>query len=268
MLIDVISMKNRKIFNWQYEWVSGDGWNREYSIRKDTIEIHNRYTYDKLTNIHCNFCLNKLSEPSILSTEKRLYCKACGYSYFYSSWMSMSGSEYDKSYRTILKQFDPKLSEKSLSELIKWLGAKKENYGYIYNINPRIIEFAIADIYANQGYKIVMTKATRDGGYDFYILSNGKDQVIVEVKNMKNKVSVKELRALYGVQLVNKFTGSKFITTGYFSEPAKKFNSKAKENGFDMDLVEAEELLIMIKSYNNSGNLIDDVNYLKEYQNI
>ena len=98
----------------------------------------------------------------------------------------------------------------------------------IYQLSPRRFEEIIAEIYIRKGYKVEVTRATRDGGVDIYITREdelGSFLFFVQCKkyNSTHKVGVNVLRELYGVVSEKRATGGSVVTTSFFSQPSQEY---------------------------------------------
>lgn len=149
-----------------------------------------------------------------------------------------------------LKKFnlsDPRIAIKELASHIN------RNYSDIYNINPRRFEELIAGVFAEQGWKTRLTKSTRDGGVDIYLLeeSSGK-QAIVECKRFRGKVGIALVDRLLGVQLAEGIETAYFVTSSEFTSRAeKRVNSpQIAKFGFQLNLIDAEELTKALSCFN------------------
>lgn len=109
----------------------------------------------------------------------------------------------------------------------------QQNPKVMYSFSSREFEQMICELLEKQGYKVKLTKQTRDGGKDIIILEQsivGEFCVYVECKKYKenNPISVKLVRELYGTVEAEKATAGMLITTSYFTKDAKEFTKKTK----------------------------------------
>jgi HJR/Mrr/RecB family endonuclease len=109
----------------------------------------------------------------------------------------------------------------------------------------------MASIYGDLGYKTILTKRTRDGGRDIIALSR-RDytdlKLIIECKRyaLHRKVSVGQVRALYGVFQDSRPTKALLATTSTFTRSAQEF---AKPHIWELGLLEHNDILQMIRDY-------------------
>lgn len=123
----------------------------------------------------------------------------------------------------------------------------------VYQLTPREFEFFVADLLARDGFKVMVTPATRDGGKDIYAAKKdaiGSFLYIVECKKNKkdNLVGVHVLRNLYGVLQKERATYSMVATTSYFTNPAIEFQRTIQHQ---MNLCDYDKLLQWIKDNKN-----------------
>jgi hypothetical protein len=134
---------------------------------------------------------------------------------------------------------DPRLA---ISELCTHL---RTNFSDIYTISPRRFEELIAAVFKNLGWDVTLTKATRDGGVDMYLLQNsGMEKAIVECKRYRGKVGIGIVDRLLGVQLASGHDNAFLVTTSEFTDPAVKraASPTLAAKGFKLSLVDAEQL--------------------------
>lgn len=108
-------------------------------------------------------------------------------------------------------------------EVLKYLS---ENPETLYQLEDRDFEVVMAEIYNKLGYKVELTKATRDGGKDIIIRKPeilGDFIYYVECKKYStNKhVGVGIIRNLNSVIDMDRVNGGIIATTSYFTRPAK-----------------------------------------------
>ena len=110
-------------------------------------------------------------------------------------------------------------------KVLKYLA---ENPDVLYQLEDREFEIVMAEIYSKLGYKVEITKATRDGGKDIIIRKPeilGDFVYYVECKKYaaKRHIGVGIVRQLVGTVLTDKVNGGILATTSYFSPDAKRF---------------------------------------------
>ena len=148
-----------------------------------------------------------------------------------------------------------------ISELISYL---KSHPDALYNIRPRQFEELIAEILAGYGWRVEITPATKDGGYDIYGIV--KDEVgktsswLIECKRYaaERKVGVDIVRALYGSNvLLGGENNLMLATTSFFTKGV--YDIKASR--YDLELKDYEGILDWVNTYqpNPNGKL-----YLKD----
>ncbi|MET0752829.1 MAG: restriction endonuclease [Pyrinomonadaceae bacterium] len=135
----------------------------------------------------------------------------------------------------------------------------------IYLLNPRRFEEVIATIYSDLGWKVVLTKQTRDGGIDLYCLSNSSGKIcIVECKRYAKTrtVGISTLDRLIGVQVRTNADEAHLVTTSRFTQPALDAYEQAAARGIDLKLVDAHELFRLLNVYSNDKVTLPNIRRL------
>lgn len=131
-------------------------------------------------------------------------------------------------------------------EVLKYLS---ENPEALYQLGSGDFEAIMAEIYKKVGYKVELTKATRDGGKDIILRKPdilGDFIYYVECKKytVSNPVGVGIIRELNGAINMDKVNGGIIATTSYFTEDAKKL---ILDNRLDLQIKLHD--FLMIKNY-------------------
>jgi len=121
----------------------------------------------------------------------------------------------------------------------------------LFAVDPRFFEELIGSIYGDLGYKVILTKRTRDDGRDIICLArkDGMDiKLIIECKRYapRRKITVSQVRSLYGVAQSERVTRAILATTSSFSEPARAF---ATPHVWQLSLFDYDILMRMIRKY-------------------
>jgi len=121
----------------------------------------------------------------------------------------------------------------------------------LYSLDPREFEELVAELFRRQGYEVVLTQETRDGGYDIVAKYKKGDipfLVLIECKRYKqtNKVGVGLVRALMGVQNDRKANKAVLVTTSSFSKDAVDFAARQQHL---ISLVGFDEIMRLIREY-------------------
>lgn len=130
------------------------------------------------------------------------------------------------------------------------LALAKKDPSMVYKMKPREFENLVAELFEKKGYSIKLTKETRDGGKDFFIVEQkelGDFLFYVECKKyaQHRPVAVNVVRELYGVIVQERATAGMIITSSYFSPDAKDFT---KTINHQMSLVDFAGLCKLIKN--------------------
>ena len=100
-----------------------------------------------------------------------------------------------------------------------------------YALSPREFEQTVGDILSRLGYGVILTPQTRDGGFDIYAARKeglGEFVYLVECKQYTppRKVGVHVVRELNGVRDERRATAAAVVTTSYFTDAAKDYQSQ------------------------------------------
>ena len=133
------------------------------------------------------------------------------------------------------------------AELIRRLIARPE---LMYELRPRQFEELMAELFERQGFDVELTKQTRDGGVDLYLIQHtpaGRLLTLVDAKrNAPDRpVGVGVVRQLYGVVEAQKASAGLVATTSFFSPDAKKLQ---EEIPFRLALKDYLDLQTMLRS--------------------
>jgi len=99
------------------------------------------------------------------------------------------------------------------------------------NLTDRHFEVVIASLYKKIGYEVVLTKKSRDGGFDVSAqraMGRGQEHLLVECKKYSGAVGVQVVRQLLGVISASKVTKGVIVTTSRFTKPALQFADEHK----------------------------------------
>lgn len=122
----------------------------------------------------------------------------------------------------------------------------------LYQLAPRKFEELVAKLFSDRGYEVVLTPATRDGGYDLLAkLNDGITSTVVlaECKRYRqeNKVGVEIVRGLYGVTEAHRANQGLIITSSYFTKDAREEQLRI---GNRIGLKDFNNLVEWLKPYN------------------
>jgi hypothetical protein len=123
-----------------------------------------------------------------------------------------------------------------LDQAQHWIdGIQSELVAYYHN-NPeklhempdRLFESLVASIFKNQGFNVVLTPKSRDGGFDVMAVRSSKftgdETFLIECKRygQDRSVGVGVVRNLLGVVQMKNASKGIVVTTSYFTKPAEK----------------------------------------------
>lgn len=141
----------------------------------------------------------------------------------------------------------------TIPRLIKLI---QDDSSYIYKISTREFEEIIAEIFRSHGYRVTLTKRTRDGGKDIIAIHRNElgleTSYFIECKRhaLDSKVDVGIVREVYGVHSsLNGPNKSIIATTSTFTPDALKFASQNLRSTWDLALKDINDVLAWIKHY-------------------
>lgn len=129
--------------------------------------------------------------------------------------------------------------------------ATGESKDVLQAMSWREFEQLVGEHFRRQGFSVtVLARGGADGGVDI-ILSRGGDRYLVQCKQWKaRRVGVETIRELYGVMAAERAAGGYVVTSGYFTEEAKRF-----AEGREIELIDGERLSEIIKSQSAGTSL-------------
>ncbi len=124
------------------------------------------------------------------------------------------------------------------------------NNAVMYDLTPREFEELVAEIFSKQGYNVVLTPATRDGGCDIiatHKVGQLSYMILIECKKygLKNKVGVQLVRSLLGVQTDQKVNKAVIVTSSTFTRDAREL---AERQNTLIGLIDYNDLIRMMKT--------------------
>lgn len=97
------------------------------------------------------------------------------------------------------------------------------------SINSREFEYLVAAIFGNDGYRVEVTRASKDGGYDIKATKNNSgstERILIECKLKKGNVGVAFARALLGLLDSEDATKGCIVAASGFTAGTKKISNK------------------------------------------
>ena len=120
--------------------------------------------------------------------------------------------------------------------------ARKQEPGILDDMSWREFEMMVGEFFRRRGFVASETRDGADGGVDL-VLRKGSDKYFVQCKQWKAyKVGVKPVRELYGVMASQSAAGGYFVTSGEYTNEARKF-----AEGLNIRLIDGPKLMRMIK---------------------
>jgi len=192
-----------------------------------------------------------------------LLCTRCGW--WASGITNYNGERFVRVLESILRNFELNDNDLDMDELVSHVSKRHDD---IYSLTPRKFEELVAAVYSNQGWKVELTKQTRDGGADLVCLKRDTDEIrIVECKRYaKNrKVGLAAVDRLVGVSIRKNTNSAHLVTSSSFSGPARKAQSQAIENGVDLDLIDGYDLLKSVNAFANPDLTVAELEKIGTY---
>ena len=138
---------------------------------------------------------------------------------------------------------------KSIKKIITDIYQDNSN---LLKIEPRQFEEMIAELLYSQGFKVELTKQTRDNGYDIIALKvedNFPLRFLVECKRLtKDKVGIEIIRSFKEVVQSENANKGIIVTTSYFTRDARK---KRDETPYLLDYRDKDDVLNWVTKYHN-----------------
>lgn len=126
----------------------------------------------------------------------------------------------------------------------------KKNPSFMFSMTSRQFEEFVAELFEKDGFNVSLTKQSRDGGKDIFIVENnrmGNFLYYLECKHFSQDVpvGVRLVRELYGTVVADRATAGLLVTSSYFSKEARDFTEQIKTQ---MSLMEYIDLKNWISS--------------------
>lgn len=114
------------------------------------------------------------------------------------------------------------------------IGKILENEDRIYELSSREFEEVVAEVFKKQGFDVILTQETRDGGSDIiatHSMGGIPFMVLVECKKYgpNHKVGVSLVRSLLGVQTDHRANKAVLVTSSSFTRDARVFAEPQKQ---------------------------------------
>jgi len=169
---------------------------------------------------------------------------------FFGVVIGLSNNDYQNGYRAILQvlnignqdhlidfQVDKIIGHRTIIDISSQINDKLFKHFFnhpneLKQIDRRLFEELIAELFSGFGFEIELTKQTRDGGRDIVAIKSSEVELkyLIECKrpNPENVVGIRPVRELYGVKQDEKATKAILATTTYFSPDALQFFERNK----------------------------------------
>jgi restriction system protein len=153
---------------------------------------------------------------------------------------------YPGTSQPVERELDVRVSDVS-EELIRRLAARPE---LLYELTPRKFEELMAEIFERQGFEVRLTKQTRDGGYDLYLVQHTAAGSVLTLADMKRyrsdrKIGVGVVRELYGTVEKERASAGLLATTSFFTAGARQYQ---EELPFRLELKDYFDLVSLLRA--------------------
>jgi HJR/Mrr/RecB family endonuclease len=158
-----------------------------------------------------------------------------------------------------LRSFNINDQELGLAEVRAHLSRR---FSDLYALTPRRFEEVVGDVYKQSGYDVILTPTMRDGGADLICLEEGSgNQLIVECKRyaQSRKVGIGAVDRLLGVKIRTGSHSAHLVTSSDFTADARAAWGEARSQSIDLHLVDAHELLHLLKAYRDPAVRLADI---------
>lgn len=132
--------------------------------------------------------------------------------------------------KTLYRQDSPQVAEIAIvqeanEELIALLASQPD---LMYGLHPRKFEEIVARLFERQGFKVTLTPASKDGGFDFFAeLKTPMTNLLVMAEckrySRERKVGIEVVRGLHSVMETNRANKALVITSSFFTSGAIEY---------------------------------------------
>ena len=221
-------------------------------VWRDKRKLSPSYEMELLARRTCPYCSARVRRNE---RSAQTACPLCGWKLEYEDYEDWSDGLMEKEFYTwesVLRKFKISSSRVALVELGTHL---RRHFSDIYRVPSYRFEELVGDVFQRIGYRIEMTKKSRDGGVDLFLLSGTGDRLgIVQCKRYRQdrRVGISVISELLGTQLVFDVKTAILVTTSTFTQPARSraLAPGVRRHGFEVDLWDASDLLRALKVYN------------------
>lgn len=153
-------------------------------------------------------------------------------------------------YSAILREFNVSDASVGIEELGSYL---RHDFDSIYDLSWARFEQLIGDVFKNLGYRVAMTRLTRDNGADVLLYDDrGRIEAIVECKRYREtrKVGIGAVHRLAGAALDWNVGRALIVASSTLTSDAKRAAAQiSNKSHIELEFVEASELLSLLGVY-------------------
>jgi restriction endonuclease len=133
-----------------------------------------------------------------------------------------------------------------LAQVFPWLGNSRWralSLEQMYALTPSEFEAYVAQrIFAREGYRVLNTRDTKDGGIDILLTDRKGQQAVVQCKRYNHTVGEPVVRDLYGTMIDAGATHAYLVTTATISQDARRWAF-----GKPIELIDGQRLVQLAK---------------------
>jgi predicted Mrr-cat superfamily restriction endonuclease len=153
----------------------------------------------------------------------------------------------------VLPNNDPRLAER-----LVWAEPLSQRLIHLINegkgwdqIDARLLEEIVAELFAGFGYEVELTKRTRDGGRDVIAIRHSMvkdDKYLIECKHWTDKVGIGVVRELLGVGATEPNSGLILASTSGFTSDARLLADREQVR-WSLALKDRDDIDCWVESY-------------------
>jgi restriction system protein len=142
------------------------------------------------------------------------------------------------------------------------------NYASRINVNPKLFEELVADIFRGLGYYAYVTGYTNDRGIDIVLKDQRGLTIGVQVKRQKDAIEAEQIRSFVGALFLGEYTNGIYVTTSRYRSGAKDAAMLSANKGILIELIDANRFYDALQISQKSLSDIDFLPFNISKENI
>ena len=122
---------------------------------------------------------------------------------------------------------------------------RQKSLATVRALDWREFEKLCAEVFRREGHAVTLTAEGADGGVDLVLRRRGRVRLVQCKQWRSERVGVSPVRELWGVVAAERAAGGVFVTSGGYTEEARRFAAPLKE----LRLVDGPGLVKLIRSF-------------------